>query len=148
MKETLIKTVENLTNKYGTTDPYLLCSALSVPIVFISLPKDTDGFCLTSGSDKLIAINSDCCEARQRFSVAHELGHIILHEGINYYAESQNPCFVSGKYEREADLFATYLMLGFPCYEKLKELNIYELSKKENLPIDSVLTWANSNKAS
>lgn len=39
------------------------------------------GFALREGSRRIIGLNTQTSRRRQRFTVAHELGHLILHEG-------------------------------------------------------------------
>jgi Zn-dependent peptidase ImmA (M78 family) len=37
-----------------------------------------DGWCLTLGDRAIIRLNSNLSSARKRFTLAHELGHLIL----------------------------------------------------------------------
>lgn len=39
------------------------------------------GFALRDGSRRIIGLNTQTSRRRQRFTVAHELGHLLLHEG-------------------------------------------------------------------
>ena len=41
---------------------------------------DIDGFLYRKGSEAVIGVNQDQAPVRQRFTVAHELGHLLLHE--------------------------------------------------------------------
>lgn len=41
-------------------------------------PLNCDGWCLQVGDRALIRINSESAEVRRRFTLAHELGHLIL----------------------------------------------------------------------
>lgn len=72
--------------------------------VFAVHGKVLDGLALCGGT---IAVNTDKPETRQRFTVAHELGHIILgHRG---------GCMVGGHgggvHEKEANAFAGSLLI-------------------------------------
>lgn len=66
--------------------------------------RNSDGF-IFGGA---IFYNHTCSIARQRFTVAHELGHIVLHNGNGLYnrepSENDNPI------EQEANVFASRLL--------------------------------------
>ena len=66
--------------------------------------ESNDGFTYKS----VIFYSDSCTVQRQRFTVAHELGHILLHNGGGVYnrepADSDNPI------EREANVFASRLL--------------------------------------
>ena len=73
---------------------------------------------------------------RRRFTLAHELGHFLLHEGDFTDNDFDNPsCAV----EREANLFAKELLMPRhvveQTYSKLKALNI-------DIDYISELSWA------
>lgn len=68
------------------------------------LIKSSDGF--TYGG--AIFYNDGCSVARQRFTVAHELGHILLHGGHGVY--NREPCENDNPIEQEANVFASRLL--------------------------------------
>lgn len=41
-------------------------------------PLNCDGWCLQIGEHSIIRINSDAADVRQRFTLAHELGHLVF----------------------------------------------------------------------
>lgn len=54
---------------------------------------------------------------RQRFTLAHELGHWSLHRKDKaYFAHTPGPA--RGRYEREANQFAAELLMPFPALQK------------------------------
>ena len=48
---------------------------------------DIDGFLYQEDDDVVIGINRDQAAVRQRFTVAHELGHLLLHEHSRVYVD-------------------------------------------------------------
>jgi Zn-dependent peptidase ImmA (M78 family) len=60
-----------------------LARTLGIRVVFLPLDTDDDlsGYYLRRGDDQLIAVNSAHPRVRQRFTVAHELGHAMLDSG-------------------------------------------------------------------
>lgn len=66
--------------------------------------ENNDGFTFQN----IIFYNNKCSIARQRFTVAHELGHCLLHKGNGLYnrepSENDNPV------EQEANVFASRIL--------------------------------------
>lgn len=65
---------------------------------------NSDGF--TFG--RMIFYNEQCTVPRQRFTVAHELGHILLHNGGGMY--NREPSANDSPIEQEANVFASRLL--------------------------------------
>ncbi|MEV6963424.1 XRE family transcriptional regulator [Streptomyces sp. NPDC051207] len=83
--------------------PYLILAIERAGITVLGLPFKTenlDGFCAWHGSEPIIALLSDIPGDRVRFTVAHELGHLVLHE----------PGQAGSAIEAEADAFAAELL--------------------------------------
>lgn len=142
MKQKIKKTIRLINERYGTCDPQMICEILGISIINTDLPSSTKGFFISLSGKKAIVVNSSLSETDKKYCLAHELGHAFLHEHLNWMFLSQNALFVREKYEREADLFAAYLLLGEPNREKLFGKSLLEISKSHNLPISSVNEWA------
>lgn len=71
---------------------------------------DVDGLCIPL-PDPIIYINSRHCKARQRFSLAHELGHLALRH--------QPEQIGRWEIEREANIFAGELLLPVLSVKRL-----------------------------
>ena len=70
---------------------------------------NTDGWCL-QGDPTIVRINSKSSKVRQRFTLAHELGHLIF--GITSVADEDiSPFVTKSKEERKIDKFAAELLL-------------------------------------
>lgn len=74
-----------LIKKYGVT-------TVPVPIESIAIAEGAEiarhrfegpesGFALRDGDRWIIGVNTQTSNRRQRFTIAHELGHLLLHEG-------------------------------------------------------------------
>lgn len=75
-----------------------------------SSPLNCDGWCLQFNDRAIIRINSEMSEVRKRFTLAHELGHLIY--GIPSVAdEVVSPFGNKNKEERIIDKFAAELLL-------------------------------------
>lgn len=82
------------------------------------LPEDLSGFLLFQNGEALIGINGGHAATRQRFSVAHEIGHLLLHPQRDYidrkfpvYFRDENSSKAEVKAEIEANQFAAELLM-------------------------------------
>jgi Zn-dependent peptidase ImmA (M78 family) len=83
--------------------PYLILAVERVGVTVLGLPfraENLDGFCAWQGNEPIIAVLSDVPGDRLRFTVAHELGHLVLHQ----------PGQTGSAIEAEADAFAAELL--------------------------------------
>jgi Zn-dependent peptidase ImmA (M78 family) len=83
--------------------PYLILAIERAGVTVLGLPfqaENLDGFCAWQGNEPIIAVLSEVPGDRLRFTVAHELGHLVLHE----------PGQTGSAVESEADAFAAELL--------------------------------------
>ena len=105
----ITETVERLCRRYGTRDPFEIADQRRILIIFESL-GEIRGYCSTAYRQKFIHINQDLTEEQQRFTCCHELGHIILHPGLNTPFLRENTLFSVSKLETEANRFAICML--------------------------------------
>lgn len=60
---------------------------------------------------KVISLNSEETARRQRFTLAHEIGHIVLHKGESFVDYRKAILDPSDPREREANRFASELLM-------------------------------------
>lgn len=89
----------------------------------ISLRKgdlgDVSGLIVRDGSDVTIGVNSAQSSVRRRFTIAHEFGHFLLHEGISSHVDhnyrvnfrSSESAKATDVDEIEANFFAASLLM-------------------------------------
>ncbi|WP_405444682.1 ImmA/IrrE family metallo-endopeptidase [Streptomyces erythrochromogenes] len=74
-----------LLERFGVTEPKIdpadLAQKLGVIVVQQKMTADVSGMLLRRGEEKVIGVNDAHAPVRQRFTVAHELGHLVLHRG-------------------------------------------------------------------
>ena len=90
-------------------------------VVEAELDEDLAGMLVRDGNRKVIAIAAGHAEVRQRFTIAHELGHLLMHPGRPLIAESAHAIRVDRRKntvgladqreEREANQFAAALLM-------------------------------------
>lgn len=107
--------------------------------VFYPLGENISGICVKQKNFSIISVNSEQSYGRQRFTMAHELYHL-------YYDKSSDTSIClsdSSKYnkvEREADSFASYLLL--PYHALQSEIKEYGLNKERDALSDDDLLKA------
>lgn len=107
--------VKRLRKKYGEPDPFALCDAMGVILLYRGFgegPGATKGFYLECNRVSSITVNSDLPDMIQRIIVAHELGHAVLHRRRGVKAFHEVAMFDgTSAMEKEANLFAAELLL-------------------------------------
>ena len=123
----ICREVERLKRKFHETDPFLLCDAMGIILLYEPMgtyPGACKGFFLAQSRKRSITVNSDLPEAIQRIIVTHELGHAVLHaKAVGVKAFHDFELFDSTSLmEYEANIFAAeFLMDDDDVLEKQNE---------------------------
>lgn len=101
--------------------------------------SDVSGFLFLGGERPMIGVNSSQAQVRQRFTIAHELGHYLLHgfppsevhvdHGFKVMLRDGRSSEGTDEAEREANLFAAELLMP-------EDLLRAELRDTQHLRID------------
>lgn len=119
-------------------DPFELLNDRNVVITYSDFDK-LEGLLLYEKDNSIVSINMNRPVTRQRFTAAHELGHILMHteiKGNNFL------CPISGiktDIEKEADLFASNILM--PTDELNKRIDVYQ-DKNGKVGLDECLLIA------
>ena len=115
------KTVDNLVLTHQTKDPYKISKQLGITIIEENLGS-INGYYNEILGIKFIHINENLSDSRKQFTVAHELGHAILHPNFNQHFLKKHTLFNIDRYEKEANKFAIHLISD----ERTKNLKTVE----------------------
>lgn len=88
----------------------LILSIEKLTLVFYPLGFNISGACIKGQSSAIIAINSDMSLGRQRFSMAHELYHLMIDSGFSSVVCSRK-LGKENEIEKRADQFASYFLM-------------------------------------
>lgn len=69
----------------------VLCRSIGIPLQYYHPADQNDGISTIVGDQARILVSKDCSQARQRFTAAHELGHILLGHVGNYELVNREP---------------------------------------------------------
>jgi Zn-dependent peptidase ImmA (M78 family) len=115
-----------------------IASALGIQVRYESTKDELSGFLLRdlSRHKVIIGVNNDHHPNRQRFTIAHELGHFFLHtqeklhvdRGFQINLRDGNSSKGEIEDEKEANLFAAELLMPFQfIQEELAAIEVLDL---------------------
>ena len=140
--------VESLLDQFkirkASVDVHDLAQKMGIEVRIEAVDNDLSGFLFRDAQSNkaIIGVNDSHHENRQRFTIAHEIGHYLLHAGEPVHVDGANVAFRlnhrdamsstgSDDSEREANLFAAELLMPARFLEKdLKSRDIDLLDDK------------------
>lgn len=120
-------TPKQLINKYKTNNPQEIAQELGIIILFEPL-GEINGYYNTAFRQKLIHININLSEYKQQFTIAHELGHALLHPKANTPFLREKTLFSINKLEIEANKFAVDLLITDEAIAEVKHLTLDQMA--------------------
>ncbi|MCT2882632.1 ImmA/IrrE family metallo-endopeptidase [Lentilactobacillus buchneri] len=104
----VVNTIETVVNRYKTADPFLIANSLNIEIDWSDFGPHPLGETTYFRNQPIVLLNNEIMYSPQRFfTMGHELGHVILHEGYGGY---QTGRLSQGVLEHQANEFASGLM--------------------------------------
>lgn len=87
-----------------------LCRKMGIRIQYYESADGNDGCSTIIDGQARIFISKNCIPERQRFTAAHELGHILLGHVGRYRLVNREPTEKDNPIEQEANVFASRLL--------------------------------------
>ena len=87
-----------------------VCRSLGIPIKLYEGEEGEDGYSTVVNGAPVIFVRADCHRPRQRFTAAHELGHILTGHTGQYELVNREPSSKDNPIEQEANVFASRLL--------------------------------------
>ncbi|WP_328800311.1 ImmA/IrrE family metallo-endopeptidase [Paenibacillus sp. LX16] len=112
------KKARELILTHGTNSPLEIATERKIVVLFEHLGKQTWGYYSNTNRLPVIHINNRLSREQAIYTSAHELGHAILHPGINTPFLRSNTFYSVDKLERQAHRLAVHLLIGFNAPEQ------------------------------
>ena len=84
-----------------------------ITIIRYPMSSRISGMCTKENEDIIICINSTTSYGRQRFTLAHELYHVLYEENMKRVICEMSMSGDKSESEKEADQFASYLLMPY-----------------------------------
>ena len=115
-------------SRYGIIDLFKECDRLGYKLLRYPLGEAADlGFALLKDDDVIIFINTSIRLSREIFTLAHEIGHVILHiNGEKSFIDNNSTIAGSNvdEKEQEANYFAACLLMPSEVVERFIDLEL------------------------
>lgn len=135
--EQIKKAAQRLMRKFETSDPFEMAHSLGIIIVIEPLGQ-IRGLYNTEYKQKFIHINDRLSHKQQTFVCAHELGHAVLHTGTNTHFLRGHTLYSLNRYEKEAHLFAAFILISDDDLEENKYLTYEQMARLTGISEDIV----------
>ena len=137
----------SLISQYNTNDPFEICDLLNIKIMRWPL-GNMRGYFYQNENGKVIVLNNSLEQYAEKFVCAHELGHYILHGGLNRVFLDSQTFLNTAKCEKEANAFAMLFLYPddkeFLEYGETIENISIETGCRDEL-VELRLFWAKNN---
>lgn len=132
-----IEFLSEMSEKRYPINPFLICEQLEIKIKS-DRPLEKDGYLICQNGKKVILVNGNISNChRQKFIVAHELGHFLLHRNqlysCDYISATTNHNVNTLAQEKEANEFASELLI--PHKELIKYMPTRSILRSDILKI-------------
>lgn len=87
-----------------------LCRKIGIQVRYYTPEDDNDGFSTIINGKAWIFVSDQVSQERQRFTAAHELGHILLGHVGHYELVNREPSQKDNPIEQAANVFASRLL--------------------------------------
>ena len=134
----------NLRKQLGLTDfdavdllDVVLEKLPDITLIFCPISKKTSGICINNDNIQIICINSAMNLGRQRFTLAHELYHLLIEKKFKLFVCNDDE--MNDDSEREANNFASFLLMPSLALENFIDLNNIKIEQNFQISHEAML---------
>lgn len=113
-----------------------IASELDISVYLAELSKDISGAILKKDGKYVIYVNDKDNKKRQRFTIAHEIAHYILHKeqiGDNLTDNAMYRSKLSNTQERQANILASEILIPIHKLKEILNLKNYDIKSIANV---------------
>lgn len=135
MKNKIRDKAQLLIQKFKTNDLEELAAHLKIMVFYVPLGSAAGSY-QPLKNRRVIFINSDLDYQHRKVVLAHELGHAVLHPKMNCYFIKDKTLLLTSKIEREANIFASELLIRDDVLNQYIDKTLDEIAMSEYLPVE------------
>lgn len=136
MRHKIEKLVNKLYKKYKTRNPIELAEKLDLIVVSQDMDSSVHGAYYYKVRNGIICLNTIYSEEHQKYVLAHEIGHYLLHKKLNIKFLQCSTFYSKDKFEKQANMFAAEYLISDELLEQYTTID--ELSQMEGIPKEIV----------
>lgn len=125
-KDEIQKITKKLIKKTNSANPFKIAEHLNVNVIECDLGSIL-GYYKYHKRNKYIVINQNLDEAMKLIVCSHELGHAVLHTRVNTPYLTKFTLFSENRIERDANMFAMYVLQYLGKWNYYVFINILKL---------------------
>ena len=125
--------------KYQTRNPFEICREKNIDIVYSDLEDDVRGIYQYYKRKRIIHLNANLSKVEQRGVLAHELGHVDMHQDYNCIFLARFTYSTRDKYECQANVYASELLLPDKPSRDYWDYSYEQLAIVYGVPIELVM---------
>ncbi|MCI8332648.1 MAG: ImmA/IrrE family metallo-endopeptidase [Clostridiales bacterium] len=114
-----------------------LCRELGIQVKLYEPQDGNNGCSQMYGDTPVIKVDKNCTLERQRFTTAHELGHILLGHVGRYHLANREPSPNDNEIEQAANVFASRLLAPACVLHELRVKNAEEIAQLCGISLQS-----------
>lgn len=134
------KLINKLIRLAESSDPLAICKELGIIVLCHNL-GNINGYTTTNNRTKIIVLNEKLTTKERKYTLAHELGHIVLNHKYSKLWLSAKTFYNNNIYENEANTFAIKLLLS-PYIEDIRQAEYFsfeDTARKIGVPLQTLL---------
>ena len=135
----MLPKVLDIVSKYETNNPNEIAEKLGIATSYVPLPGDIGGMYIKFVAKQTILINRNYDKNERNVALAHELGHIFLHNNGGFHLLEMQTISrkAQDKTEYEANKFA-FLLIAHTCLRNSR-LMIHSIRNEKFLTLDDTI---------
>lgn len=125
--------VANIVRKFETRNPMIIAEKMDM-LIFKENLGTINGYYALVFNVQTIHLNKNLSCIKQKVICAHELGHAILHPNLSTCVITNTTLINLSIYEKQADFFASYLLIPDKILSGHGDCEIEEIAKGYDIP--------------
>ena len=125
--------------KYKTRDPFEICRQKNIQIIYSDLEPDVRGVYQYYKRKRIIHLNMHMDKIHMRAVLAHELGHVDMHQDYHCIFLDRYTYNTKNTFERQPNVYAAELLLPDALPKQLWNYSYQQIATVYGVPVKLVM---------